>query len=117
VAQTIGPAHCQPVRARILSVRSMAQDSAGGCNIELGYPGAEPTFVLAQKYNCEEDRPQVYVVAQIRDSGQLDDLSAADRADIEWFDRIGVIGVETEFSWTVYVPDRACLVREIALAD
>ncbi len=111
------PRPLPPGAARILSARSLDQGSGGGCNIEIGYPGAEPAFVVARTNSCEEEPPRVYSVRQIREAGQLDDLAPADRADIERLERIGVVGVETEFSWVVYVPDRACTVREVSLAD
>jgi hypothetical protein len=78
---------------------------------------AERAFVTSRLYDCEAERPQIYSVRQMREAGQLDDLSAADRVDIERLETIGVVGVGTEFTWTLWVPDRQCTVRDVELAD
>jgi hypothetical protein len=106
-----------PGRVRILSTRTIPQDGGGGCNIEIGYPGAERTFVMARPDSCEAMPPRPYSIEGLRETSRLDGLSPADRADLDRLEAIGVVGVQNERSLTLWVPDQECGLREIILPN
>jgi hypothetical protein len=106
-----------PGRARILSTRTIPADGGGGCNIEIGYPGAERVFVMARPGSCEAMPPRRYSLEGLRETSRLDSLSPADRADLDRLEAFGVIGVQNNQSLTLWVPDRQCDLREIILPN
>jgi hypothetical protein len=106
-----------PGRARILSTRTIPADGGGGCNIEIGYPGAERVFVMAEPDSCEAMPPRRYSLEGLRETSLLDSLSPADRADLDRLEAIGVIGVQNNVSLTLWVPGEDCGLREIVLPN
>jgi hypothetical protein len=87
------------------------------CVVTLRYPDGTQRDILTQLGSCNEVDISIISVDRLREIGQLDDLGAQARRDIERSPGGQLLYVETEFAANVYPMNAAGEVYEVNLAD